>query len=60
MGCTHERIKSVNCILYCDICGEKLPADYLTGKHSTKPAQAAETPEKGEKTKPTRKRKAAQ
>lgn len=59
MTCNHERIKSVNCVLYCDICGEKLPADYLTGKHKTEPAKAAETPENGVKTeaKKTRRKK---
>lgn len=25
MNCTHERIKSVNCVKYCLICGQKLP-----------------------------------
>ena len=25
MNCTHERIKSVNCVKYCMICGQKLP-----------------------------------
>lgn len=59
MKCNHERIKSVNCVLYCDICGEKLPADWLTGKHSTEPAKAAESPENGQKTatKTTRRKK---
>ena len=32
MACKHERIKSVNCHIFCDICGEELPIDYLVGK----------------------------
>ena len=32
MACTHERIKSVNCEIFCMECGEKLPIDYLVGK----------------------------
>ena len=32
MACKHERIKSVNCVIFCDICGEQLPVDYLVGK----------------------------
>lgn len=32
MACKHERIKSVNCVIFCDICGEKLPVDFLVGK----------------------------
>jgi len=56
MACKHERIKSVNCELYCIECGEKLPADWLTGKHTTEPAKAAESAEKGTKT--TRRKKA--
>lgn len=50
MECNHGRIKSVNCRIYCDICGVELPVDYLTGKHKTEPAKAAETPENGGKT----------
>ena len=59
MACKHERIKSVNCVLYCDICGEKLPADWLTGKTTPAPEQAVETPDNGEKTatKTTRRKK---
>ena len=56
MECNHGRIKSVNCRLFCEICGEELPAEYLTGKRP----QAAEQAENGQKTpkKTTRKRKA--
>ena len=43
MACKHERIKSVNCVIFCDICGEKLPIDYLVGKDRIA-AQKAEEP----------------
>ena len=42
MACKHERIKSVNCVIYCDICGEKLPIDYLVGKDRIAEQKAAE------------------
>ena len=45
MACKHERIKSVNCVIYCDICGEKLPIDYLVGKDRIA-KQKAEEPAK--------------
>lgn len=44
MECKHERIKSVNCVIYCDICGAKLPIDYLVGKDRIKAQKAAKTP----------------
>jgi len=50
MACKHERIKSVNCVIYCDICGEKLPIDYLVGKDRIKDQKAAETPAKPQET----------
>ena len=50
MGCNHERIKSVNCVISCVLCGEILPADFLTGKHSTEQKEAAETPKNAVKT----------
>lgn len=56
MTCTHERIKSVNCRIYCDICGAELPLEYLTGKRpqtADQPENVQETPKKA-----TRKRKA--
>lgn len=57
MGCTHDRIKSVNCHIFCDICGAELPVEYLTRKTYTgeqeQPEKAQETPKKT-----TRKRKA--
>lgn len=56
MACRHERIKSVNCVLFCDVCGAELPADFLTGEHPAEEQKAAETPENAVKTKPTRKK----
>lgn len=32
MPCTHDRIKSVNCVIMCADCGAHLPIDYLVGK----------------------------
>ena len=59
MTCKHERIKSVNCRIFCDICGIELPADFVPGKDSTAPKQAAETPAEPQKTatKTTRRKK---
>ena len=54
MSCNHERIKSVNCVIYCDICGEKLPIDYLVGKSriaDQKAAEAAKEPQETEEPK---------
>ncbi len=57
MGCTHDRIKSVNCRIFCVLCGAELPAEYLTGKtHSAEQEQPAKAQETAKK--PTRKRKA--
>ena len=56
MACTHDRIKSVNCVISCVDCGEILPLEFLTGKKSSVPETTAETPEKAVKTKPTRKK----
>ena len=47
MACTHERIKSVNCEIFCMDCGEKLPIDYLVGMEriaQQKAAEAADEP----------------
>ena len=52
MACAHERIKSVNCVLFCDICGEKLPNDYLVGKSRIADQKAAETATEPQETKP--------
>ena len=57
MGCTHERIKSVNCVIYCAECGEKLPEDFLTKKNPHKAEKAAETPVEAQETAPKKTRK---
>lgn len=44
MSCEHKRIKSVNCHIFCDICGEELPIDYLVAKDRI----AAQNAEKAE------------
>lgn len=51
--CKHERIKSVNCRIFCVSCGEELPLDYLFVKHE----QAAEKPENKQETQTKRGRK---
>lgn len=48
-GCEHKRIKSVNCHIFCDICGEELPIDYLVGKSRIAEQKAAETPKEPQK-----------
>lgn len=53
--CKHERIKSVNCVIYCDICGEKLPSDYVPGKSRNAEQEAAKPAEKPAKRATTRK-----
>ena len=44
MACKHEKLKSVNCHIYCQICGEELPIDYLVGKDRIKAQEAASEP----------------
>lgn len=58
MACAHERIKSVNCVIFCDICGAQLPIDYLVGKDRIANQEAAEPAEKPQETakKSTRKK----
>ena len=46
MNCEHKRIKSVNCHIFCCVCGEELPIDYLVGKDRIKEQNAAEKAEK--------------
>lgn len=41
MACAHERIKSVNCVLFCEICGEKLPEWFLTDNEPSVAPEAA-------------------
>ena len=43
MACTHPRIKSVNCVISCELCGEILPIDYLVGKDRIAAQKAADT-----------------
>ena len=57
MDCKHEQVKSVNCDLFCMKCGVKLPADFLTGKVSSEPVKAAETPAEPKKEAPRTTRK---
>ena len=57
MDCTHERIKSVNCALFCLDCGAKLPAGFRPGKHTPEaeqPAKAQETAKKSTRKKVTK------
>ena len=58
MACTHERIKSVNCVLYCDICGQKLPDGFFTDHPEPKAPEAVKPAEKAPETakKSTRKK----
>ena len=42
--CGHEKIKSVNCKIFCMLCGEELPLDYLVAKQRIKDQKQAETP----------------
>lgn len=39
MSCKHEKIKSVNCNLFCMDCGATLPADFFTKKAEKAPAE---------------------
>lgn len=50
--CLHEKIKCVNCVKTCLNCGAVLPTDFIPGK----PVKAAETPEKPQEKKTTRKK----
>lgn len=38
MSCKHEKIKSVNCNLFCMDCGATLPADFFTKQAEKTPA----------------------
>ena len=44
MNCNHEKIKSVNCEIFCLFCGEKLPIDYLVAKDRIAAQKSAEKP----------------
>ena len=54
MACEHNRIKSVNCEIFCMDCGEKLPIDYLVGKERIA-QQKAEEPKPEEAPRTTKK-----
>lgn len=59
MACKHERIKSVNCVLFCDICGAKLPDGWFTDHPEPTVPEAVKPAEKEPETatkKTTRKR----
>ena len=60
MNCKHERIKSVNCEIFCLECGEKLPIDYLVGKEriaeQNKAAETAAEPKEAPRKKTTTKK----
>lgn len=32
MGCNHEKLRTVGDRLFCKVCGEELPIEYLTGE----------------------------
>ena len=34
MVCKHKRVKSVNCMLFCMDCGERLPDDFFRQKNA--------------------------
>lgn len=53
MACKHERVKSVNCELFCLVCGEKLPGDFLKPPAKA-PAQEAEPTKKPARKKVTK------
>mgnify|MGYP006958160818 CR=1 FL=1 len=55
MACKHERIKSVNCHIFCEFCGVELPIDYLVGKDRIKAQKAAEAAAEPVKEEPPKK-----
>lgn len=57
MACKHERIKSVNCHIFCDLCGEELPIDYLVAKDRIKEQNAADAAAEETPKKATRRKK---
>ena len=56
MACKHERIKSVNCEIFCMDCGAKLPIDYMVGKERIAEQKKAEEPKEEPKTRKTTKK----
>lgn len=51
MNCKHERIKSVNCVKYCMICGQKLPDCVQPIPSKGEEEKPVETPKKAIKRK---------
>ena len=51
MTCTHDAIKSVNCVFYCLKCGAQLPDNWLEYKNTGEKEKPAETPKNGRKRK---------
>ena len=46
MACKHERVKSVNCELFCLVCGEKLPGDFFKPPAEAPTQEAEKKPAK--------------
>lgn len=46
MPCEHKHIKSVNCILYCIDCGERLPDDFNKPVQLKEESKAESKPKK--------------
>lgn len=59
MDCKHERLKSVNCKLYCAVCGAEMPTEALfaakTNQNTPAEERPSESPKQAEKR--TRKKK---
>ena len=34
MGCNHEKLRTVGDRLFCKVCGEELPLEFLTGEQN--------------------------
>lgn len=59
MVCKHKRVKSVNCLLFCMDCGERLPDDFFRQKNAANnaakpaddetPVPAEDAPKTGKK-----------
>ena len=55
MGCNHERLRTVGDRLFCKICGEELPLEFLTGERR----QAKNPPADVKTDKPTPRKRTA-
>lgn len=49
MECKHERYYSVNCVLYCEKCGIRLPDGWKPETKEPAPVEVAETPKPARK-----------